>query len=54
MDMFTPDWLSNVGFPIGVASYLLVRTEKTIGELRDAVRDLSARMPPKPPTVTPC
>ena len=32
--------IGNVGFPIAVAAYLLLRTEKRLEELKDAVQDL--------------
>lgn len=32
--------ISSVGFPIVVASYLLLRMERVITELRDAIRSL--------------
>ncbi len=32
--------IGNVGFPIAVAVYLLIRFEKRLEELRDAVLDL--------------
>lgn len=41
----TPDqitaFISNVGFPIAVAAYLLVRGDMLMRQLRDAVRDLT-------------
>lgn len=38
MDWITPEMIGSVGFPVAVASYLLLRMEKVIGGLTDSVR----------------
>lgn len=38
-DIFTT--IGNLGFPIAVAVYLLVRLEKRIGALEESIRNLS-------------
>lgn len=49
-------WASNVGFPMAIAGYLLVKMEKTMGEMRDEVRNLAAAIGTcplkKPPTLS--
>lgn len=40
-ELITPQFIATVGFPIAVASYLLVRQEKTIRELTTAVQQLT-------------
>jgi len=49
-------WIGSVGFPVAVASYLLIRVEGTISQLRDEVRSLSAAIascPFKKPPASP-
>ena len=51
--MNSDDWwkmISTVGFPIVVASYLLIRVEKVLGDVRDGIRELILIHRPKPPT----
>lgn len=42
MEWITPEMIGSVGFPVAVASYLLVRMEKVIGNLTDMVRENTA------------
>jgi len=34
------DFISMVGFPIAVSAFVLLRVDRTLGQVRDAVRDL--------------
>jgi len=36
--------VSNVGFPIAIALYVLIRLEKTINRNTEVMRELSARL----------
>lgn len=42
MEWVTPEMIGSVGFPIVVASYLLVRMEKIVVGLTESVRENTA------------
>lgn len=41
IELFTPTFIASVGFPIAVASYLLIRQERSIRELTAVVQQLT-------------
>lgn len=36
--------VATVGFPIAITAYLIIRVDKTLGELRDTIRDVQSEL----------